>query len=92
MQHPVRGRPEKENRDAGGSRHGRKETAAVLRAFCDMDPTRLKALEVRFSGVVFPGETIITELWKNGPGELIVQAKTKERGEVVISAASATIA
>jgi acyl dehydratase len=64
---------------------------AVLRTFCDMEPTRLKALEVRFSGVVFPGETIITELWKNGPGELIVQAKTKERGEVVISAASATI-
>jgi acyl dehydratase len=65
---------------------------AVLRAFCDMDPIRLKALDVRFSGVVFPGETIITELWKNGPGELIVQAKTKERGAVVISAASASIA
>jgi acyl dehydratase len=65
---------------------------AVLRTFCDMEPTRLKALDVRFSGLVFPGETIITELWKNGPGRLIVQAKTKERGEVVISAASATIA
>jgi hypothetical protein len=51
-----------------------------------------EALEVRFSGVVFPGETIIAELWKNGPGALIVQAKTRERGEVVISAASATIA
>lgn len=65
---------------------------AVLRAFCGMDPSRLKALDVRFSGVVFPGETIVTELWKNGGGQLIVQAKTKERGEVVISAASATIA
>jgi acyl dehydratase len=64
---------------------------AVLRAFCDMEPSRLKALDVRFSGVVFPGETIITELWKNAPAELIVQAKTKERGAVVISAASATI-
>ncbi len=65
---------------------------AVLRAFCAMDPTRLKALDVRFAGVVFPGETIVTEMWKNGASELIVQAKTKERGEVVISAASATIA
>jgi acyl dehydratase len=64
---------------------------AVLRAFCDMEPGRLKALDVRFSGVVFPGETIVTELWKNAPAALIVQAKTKERGEVAISAASATI-
>ncbi len=65
---------------------------AVLRAFCAMDPTRLKALDVRFAGVVFPGETIVTEMWKTAAGELIVQAKTKERGEVVISAASATVA
>jgi acyl dehydratase len=65
---------------------------AVLRTFCNNDPAQLKTLDVRFSGVVFPGETIVTELWKNGPGQLIVQAKTKERGEVAISAASATIA
>lgn len=65
---------------------------AVLQSCCDNDPARLKALEVRFSGIVFPGETIVTELWQNTPGELIVRAKTKERGEVTISAASATIA
>ena len=65
---------------------------AVLHGFCENDPSRLKALDVRFSGVVFPGETIVTEMWKNGPGQLIVQAKTKERGEIVISAASATVA
>jgi acyl dehydratase len=64
---------------------------AVLRSFCNHDPLRLKALDVRFSGIVFPGETIVTEMWKNGPGQLIVQAKTKERGEIVISAAAATI-
>lgn len=63
---------------------------AVLQEFCGNDPAKFKTLEVRFSGVVFPGETIITEMWKKAPGELIVQAKTKERGEVVISAAAAT--
>ena len=65
---------------------------AVLRRYCGNDPRRLKALDVRFSGVVFPGETIVTEMWKIGDGELILQAKTKERGEVAISAASATLA
>jgi acyl dehydratase len=64
---------------------------AVLRRFCRNDPARFKALEVRFSGVVFPGETIVTEMWKIGAGQLIVQAKTKERGEMVISAAGATV-
>lgn len=65
---------------------------AVLESFCGNDPTRLKALDVRFAGVVFPGETIVTELWKTGTSDLIVQAKTKERGEVVISSAAATVA
>ncbi len=64
---------------------------AVLQSFCGNDPARLKALEMRFTGVVFPGETIVTEMWKISPTELIVQARTKERGEITISAAAATI-
>ena len=65
---------------------------AVLRSCCANDPARLRALDVRFAGVVFPGETIVTEMWKTDGSDVIVQAKTKERGEVVISAACATIA
>jgi len=65
---------------------------AVLRSYCDNEPTRLKALDVRFAGVVFPGETIVTEMWKTGTTDVIVQARTKERGEVVISSAAATVA
>ncbi len=65
---------------------------AVLRSYCGNDPRKLKALEVRFAGVVFPGETIVTEMWKVGDGEVILQAKAKERGEVTISFASATLA
>ena len=64
---------------------------AVLRSWCNDNPARFKALDVRFAGVVFPGETIVTEMWKTAPGEIIVQAKTKERGEVVISSAAATV-
>src|SRR5262249_43945949 len=65
---------------------------AVLRKFCGNDPLRLKAFEVRFSGVVFPGETIVTEMWKEGNGQIILQARTEDRGEVAISSAAATLA
>jgi 3-hydroxyacyl-CoA dehydrogenase/3a,7a,12a-trihydroxy-5b-cholest-24-enoyl-CoA hydratase len=65
---------------------------AVIQKCCGGDPDRLKGLDVRFSGVVFPGETIVTEMWKESGSQIIVQAKTKERGEVVLSSAAATVA
>ena len=64
---------------------------AVLQAYCGDDPARLKSFEVRFSGVVFPGETITTDMWQVGPGQIIVSAKT-ERGEAVLSSAAAEVA
>ncbi|MGH7822435.1 MAG: MaoC/PaaZ C-terminal domain-containing protein [Candidatus Binatia bacterium] len=65
---------------------------AVLRSYCDDDPAKVEDFEVRFSGVVFPGETIVTEMWEEKPGRIVVQARTKERGESVISSAAATVA
>ncbi|MGD0205980.1 MAG: MaoC/PaaZ C-terminal domain-containing protein, partial [Dehalococcoidia bacterium] len=65
---------------------------AVIQKYCGGEPDRLKGLDVRFSGVVFPGETIITEMWKESGTQIILQAKTKERGEVVLGNAAATIA
>jgi acyl dehydratase len=63
---------------------------AVLGAYCDNDPARMTGLAVRFSGVVFPGDSIITEMWDEGDGRIVLQAKT-QRGDVVISNAAATI-
>ena len=63
---------------------------AVLHAVCGGDPAKLKGFEVRFSGVVYPGETIVTDIWLES-GKALIQARTKERGEVVISNAAATI-
>ncbi|MEX0617262.1 MAG: MaoC/PaaZ C-terminal domain-containing protein [Candidatus Woykebacteria bacterium] len=64
---------------------------AVLHACCGGDPSRLKILEARFSGEVYPGETIITDIWQDG-STAILQARTEERDKVVISNAAATIA
>ena len=63
---------------------------AVLSEYCDNDPARMTGLEVRFSGVVFPGDSILTEMWDEGDGRIVFQAKT-QRGDVVISNAAATI-
>ncbi len=63
---------------------------AVLAEYCDNDPDRLAGLSVRFSGVVYPGDTITTEMWDEGNGKIIVQAKTQE-GRVVISNAAAEV-
>lgn len=64
---------------------------ALLHRFCGSDPAKLKDFEVRFSGVVYPGETIVTEMWQESPTRVLLQAKTKERGELVLSNAAATI-
>jgi acyl dehydratase len=48
-------------------------------------------MEARFSGVVFPGETITTEMWKEPEGKIYFQAKT-ERGELVITGGLAEVA
>src|SRR3954447_18408523 len=39
---------------------------ALVRTLCDDDPARLTAMQVRFSAPVFPGETIRTEIWRDG--------------------------
>jgi acyl dehydratase len=65
---------------------------AVLNGFCGNEPSRLKSFEVRFTGIVYPGETIVTEMWEAAGDKVIVQAHTKERGDVVISSAAATLA
>nr|MDO8061546.1 MaoC/PaaZ C-terminal domain-containing protein [Candidatus Freyrarchaeum guaymaensis] len=63
---------------------------SILRKVCDNDPSRLKSFEVRFSGVVYPGDTIITEGWKVDEGKYIIRSKN-QRGDVVLSNAAAEI-
>jgi acyl dehydratase len=63
---------------------------AVLASYCDNDPDRFAGMSVRFSGVVYPGDKITTEMWDAGSGKIIVQAKTQE-GRAVISNAAVQV-
>lgn len=60
---------------------------AVVDSVLDGDVTKVARYQVRFAGVVFPGETIVTSVWRDG-GRLLVAAKTKERDSLVLSHAA----
>jgi acyl dehydratase len=60
-------------------------TRAVLHGLCDGVLTRFKEFKVRFADVVYPGETLTTEGWKESGGRFIIQART-ERAVVIRNA------
>ncbi len=63
---------------------------AILKTYCDYDPSRLKSLGVRFSAPVFPGETIRTEMWRRG-NALQFRARVLERDLIVLSHGTAEV-
>lgn len=58
---------------------------AILKSLCDYDPTRLRRFDVRFSSPVYPGETIRTEIWKDGAGRASFRCRVLERDVVVLN-------
>jgi acyl dehydratase len=63
---------------------------ALLKTVCGYDPARLTAMSVRFSAPVFPGETIRTEIWRDG-GVISFRARVMERAVVAIDNGRAEI-
>ena len=59
----------------------------VIREMAKNDPRYFKSIQVRFSDSVFPGETLMTEMWKEGE-KIIFRCKVKERDKTVISNAA----
>lgn len=39
---------------------------AVLKAYCDNDPAKLRSFDARFAAPVFPGDTLVTAMWRDG--------------------------
>ena len=63
---------------------------AILRAACNYDAARFKAMHARFTAPVYPGETLETEMWRNGQ-ILLFRSRVKERGVIAVDSGRATI-
>jgi acyl dehydratase len=63
---------------------------AVLKTICNYDNTMIAGFDVRFSAPVFPGETIVTEMWKDG-NVVSFRSKVKERDVVVLNNGKCTL-
>lgn len=57
--------------------------SAIVQRICNDDPALIRALDVRFARPVMPGETLVTELWRDG-NIVSFRGRVKERDVVVI--------
>jgi acyl dehydratase len=58
---------------------------AVIKLLCGGDPARLTKLNVRFASPVYPGETLRTEAWSDGPGRAAFRVRAVERDVVALN-------
>ena len=64
---------------------------AILRAMCGNDQARLKSMQLRFSSPVYPGETVRTELWRDG-ANVSFRARVVARDTIVLNNGLAKVA
>ena len=58
---------------------------AILREFCGYRAERLNSLDVRFAGPLYPGETLVLRMWREGTSALLFDAASAERQAPVLS-------
>jgi acyl dehydratase len=68
---------------------------AVLRTVADYDPSRLASIEARFARPVFPGDTLRTEMWRDGANVAfrcrVVERDGRASDEVVVNNGRAVV-
>ncbi len=64
---------------------------AILKTICGYDSSKLLGVAVRFSSPVYPGETIRTEMYRDGK-RVLFRSRVVERDVVVLSNGVATLA
>ncbi|MFO1196654.1 MAG: MaoC/PaaZ C-terminal domain-containing protein [Burkholderiaceae bacterium] len=57
---------------------------AIVKTLCGYDGTKLRRLDARFSSPVYPGETIRTDMWNEGPGKAAFRCFVVERNVMVL--------
>jgi acyl dehydratase len=57
---------------------------AILKSICGYDPAKLTTIAARYSAPVFPGETIRTEMWRDG-NVVSFRARVVERDVIAIN-------
>ena len=58
---------------------------AIVQTVCGNDANKLASLNTRFSSPVYPGETLVVEMWKDGNTGVRFRAKVAERDVIVLS-------
>ena len=65
---------------------------AVVAGAAGGDPAAVRSVAARFTAPVFPGETVVTELWLDGGTTVAFRSRVAERGVVVLNNGRAVLA
>lgn len=60
----------------------------VINTFAGGDPRYFKSIKVRFAKSVFPGDTLVTRMWKESDTRIVFRTEVKEREQAVITNAA----
>ncbi|MGH8504686.1 MAG: SDR family NAD(P)-dependent oxidoreductase [Stenotrophobium sp.] len=63
----------------------------IIKSQCGNDARRFKSIKVRFAESVFPGETLVTRIWKESPTRFVFETSVKERNKLVIKNAAVEV-